>query len=320
MIPDQNKRCKHCGAFLDENTQFCEDCGQPVAEPTVSQSQPSPLQVIPQPLVNPQYAPPPPLPQTNYSTEPAPKKNSNTCLTVGLGLLFGGLCLSVLAVGGYFIYNRFASPTQVAMPPATGQSPSSTPTEPPQPAGSTLLLDIDFAQPPASIKDKWIAEKTYIQSEFSGAEFHWRMQGDGSEYNHFVWLPDKNYADFTLESQARFVEGPQAWTYGLIFRFKDENNFYLFLVGYNGDYVIDKKVDGEWHRLQDWTISPALHASQANRLRVTCQGNQISVFANDILLTTVIDDSFDTGSVGLYIQGRTGIHVAYQYLKVWSAP
>lgn len=146
------------------------------------------------------------------------------------------------------------------------------------------------------------------------------MQGDGAEYNHFVWLPDQSYADFTLESQARFVEGPQAWTYGLIFRFKDENNFYLFLVGYNGDYVVDKRVDGEWQRLQDWTISPALHASQANRLRVTCQGNQISVFANDTLLTTVIDDSFDTGSVGLYIQGRTGIHVAYQYLKVWSAP
>ncbi len=118
-MPDPNKRCKQCGAFLDVEAQFCEDCGQPVAEAIISQPQPPPFQAVPLPLVNPQYAPPPPLPQTNYSTEPAPKKSRNTCLIVGLVVLFGGLCLSVLAVGGYFIYKKINSPASVSITPTT---------------------------------------------------------------------------------------------------------------------------------------------------------------------------------------------------------
>lgn len=151
MSLNENKRCKQCGAILDEKAQFCEDCGHPVAEPKISQSQPSPFQGVPQPPTRSHNASIPSLPQPNIppvpapvsapppisfdtarphpasSAPPAPKKRGITCLTVGLVLLFGGLCLIVLAVGAYFIYSRFDSPTPITTPPATEQSPTSMP-------------------------------------------------------------------------------------------------------------------------------------------------------------------------------------------------
>lgn len=198
---------------------------------------------------------------------------------------------------------------------------TSIPTPTPAPAGLTLPLQIDFAHPSDPIRDQWNFENDRIKSEFSAGELHWYQKvKDG---NYLVWLPpgkSPEYTDFTLETQARFVEGPWAWTYGLIFRVQDEKNFYLFLVGYNGDYIVDKIVKGEWHRLHDWTKSPALDVSQANRLKVICQGDQISVFANDTLLTTVKDNSFNSGSVGIYFQGKLGIHVAFQYIEIGAVP
>jgi serine/threonine protein kinase len=72
---------------------------------------------------------------------PAPQKSRNIVLIIGLGLLFGVLCMSVLAGGGYFIYKQFASPTQVAMPSATGQSPTST----------LITTPLATGQPPTSM-------------------------------------------------------------------------------------------------------------------------------------------------------------------------
>jgi len=81
-----------------------------------------------------QYPPPPP-PQA-YPPPPPPKKSPNTCLIVGISLLIGVLCLGVVGVGGYFLYQRAGSSVAINLPSFTN------PTRPPSAAPTAAAPDV----------------------------------------------------------------------------------------------------------------------------------------------------------------------------------
>lgn len=93
--------------------------------------------------------------------------------------------------------------------------------------------------------------------------------------------------------------------WGLIFRMKDNANFYMFGVSCDGKYRLLKRVDGAWETLIDFTDSDAIaDLGQRNVLGVRAVGNQISLYANDQFLITVADGTFAEGVIGMYVGSR----------------
>lgn len=107
--------------------------------------------------------------------------------------------------------------------------------------------------------------------------------------------------NFTLQVQARQTAGDPANEVGVLFRYVDNSNFYSLDITGEGKFALFKLENQEWSTLVNWSESPYLNPlGEMNLLQVTCQGNQITVYANDHELASITDDTFARGDVGLF--------------------
>ncbi len=130
--------------------------------------------------------------------------------------------------------------------------------------------------------------------------------------------------DYYLEAIALPGECSGLDRYGLFSRAPDPNQGYLFGFSCDGKYSL-RKWDGEqFTTLVDWTPSSAIlpGPDQTNRLGFKAQGDQISLFANGILLTEIVDDSYDHGAFGLFVGAVTtpGFTVSFSEVAYWELP
>ncbi len=127
--------------------------------------------------------------------------------------------------------------------------------------------------------------------------------------NYYLWSnPDKLKSlprDVRIEVDAAKTDGPDANDIGLICRYQDEQNFYFFTVGSDGYFGIHKIKDGDETLIGSEKLQfddQKIHiGSAANHLRVDCNGNKLSLYANDSLLAQVEDGDFAEGTVGLLV-------------------
>ena len=86
------------------------------------------------------------------------------------------------------------------------------------------------------------------------------------------------FDDFILNVDARLVSGLNSNYYGLIFRHKDDDNFYRFLVRGDGYYFIGKRLNGELTQVQGWTSASSIkEGTGSNHLMVFCNSSQIKL-------------------------------------------
>ncbi len=130
--------------------------------------------------------------------------------------------------------------------------------------------------------------------------------------------------DFYVEVDATKEAGPADGMLGIIFRYKDIDNFYAFLVSADGWYVLLKYVDGEVSRPIDWSESAALETGEgaANKLGVLADGGEIAIYANDEELDRVQDRSFAEGQVALLVgTNKDGnLEVSFDNFGLWKKP
>lgn len=124
-----------------------------------------------------------------------------------------------------------------------------------------------------------------------------------------VWdLAGYVFDDFTLQVDAKQTAGDEGNSYGVVFRYVDEDNFYSFDVIGDGYFSLSKQEGGEWFILVDWQESVYINLiGEPNCLKVTCQGDQITLYINDRLLVSVTDDAFDRGDIGLHASAFTDV-------------
>jgi len=118
------------------------------------------------------------------------------------------------------------------------------------------------------------------------------------------------YGDIALQVESSTPPAQQATVAsGLIFRYQDSDNFYLFNVANNGLYSLERVQNGEWGTFIGWTPSHAIRTSSApspaspvtNTLRLETSGPYITMKVNGILLETTMDNSVTSGQAGLAI-------------------
>jgi hypothetical protein len=123
--------------------------------------------------------------------------------------------------------------------------------------------------------------------------------------------------DFTLEGEAVPLSGPEFNGYGLAYRAQDEARYYAFAIGSDGYYAVLRVTGGEETVLVDWQQFPHVRrGGQANRLRVTCGGPTCRFYVNDEYATTVEDDAWLAGDVGLWVRSFEDETVAVQFLNL----
>jgi hypothetical protein len=196
-----------------------------------------------------------------------------------------------------------AIPTATLGPGTIPAQPTDTPTE------AMVLLEDDFSDPQSG----W--------DRRSDADAEWDYR-DG-EYRIAVSTPDlavwsnmsepHDWADLAVTVDARRVEGPLDNQYGMIVRYQDQSNFYLFSISSDGMFTVQMLRDDEWIDLVTWTASEAVRQGEAtNTLRVECDGTHMRFFVNDKLLTEGEDDTFPSGGVGLmagsFEEGNMVVH------------
>lgn len=118
-----------------------------------------------------------------------------------------------------------------------------------------------------------------------------------------LWThPGKDFATVHEEVTIMPVAGPQANRMGLICRLKDDKNFYFFAISADGYYGIGKMKNGQSSLLTGNEMQPhyaILTGSQTNRIRADCIGNLLILYVNDIMVTSVKDNDFSSGDVGI---------------------
>jgi len=206
------------------------------------------------------------------------------------------------------------APTPIPAPPPL---PSPTPPTPPAPAPSPkLIYEDDFSNPTSG----WIRESTEeYDFNYEDGEYHILVK----TYDWASWVRNRDagrVTDFTLEIDARLVSGPTQSLYGVVFRFQNHDNFYRFLVSGDGYYLVGTMLNGKWIELQSKTKSAYIkEGNSTNHLEVVCEGSQIKVYANGHHFTTVTDDSFADGYVGMIVDTpEPDSHVAFDNIRVYS--
>lgn len=118
--------------------------------------------------------------------------------------------------------------------------------------------------------------------------------------NLIVWQKIKGDYGNAAISLDTTINGPSESAAGLLFRYQDDKNFYLFTVTGDGRYGLDMYKDDKLTTLIDWTELSAINAAgELNSLRVETVGDKIRLYANDKLLDEISDDTFKRGKTAI---------------------
>jgi hypothetical protein len=121
--------------------------------------------------------------------------------------------------------------------------------------------------------------------------------------NTDAWAnPGLDFSDTVIEVEATKVGGPDDNDFGVICRYEDIDNFYFFIISSDGFYATGKVMDGVQELMGTSSMEPddAIKTGNVtNNIQVDCIGSTLTLYANGKHLTTVEDDTFASGDVGL---------------------
>jgi hypothetical protein len=138
-----------------------------------------------------------------------------------------------------------------------------------------------------------------------------------------TWSNDEgvpSFDDFRYDVDATQVSGPDDNAYGVIFRYADDRNFYLFAISGDGHASFRKLVDLAWTTIVPWTEFPGIVTAGAatNHITVVAVGSQFSFYVNNEKLFEASDSSFSAGGPGVFAGSfsEPNVHVAFDNLVI----
>ena len=121
--------------------------------------------------------------------------------------------------------------------------------------------------------------------------------------NTDVWAnPGLNFTDMSIEVEATKVGGPDDNDFGVICRYEDVENFYMFIISSDGYFGILRVTGGEQELLgeSEMVYSDKIKTGNAtNTLMADCVGTTLTLYVNGTPLISVEDSSLTSGDVGL---------------------
>jgi len=123
-------------------------------------------------------------------------------------------------------------------------------------------------------------------------------------------------------------EGQRESATGIVFRYRNEDQYYVFAINGNGQVSLWIRADGAWTELrgleQEWTTAEAAKpAGELNRLRLVDNRRSLQGYVNDVLVIDVnVEPRWESGAIGIYLattQSRVPNPFAEVRVKRFSA-
>lgn len=162
----------------------------------------------------------------------------------------------------------------------------------------------------------------YFQDDFSDPSGGWDRVNDadgvtdyaGGTYRLFAAVPDyylwanpgRQFArDVRIEVDAIKTAGPNDGVFGIICRYQNAENFYIFMISGDGQAGIAKVESGlGLVMLSGVSLQPndRIQTGLAtNHLQADCLGSTLSLLVNGAQAASATDDSFSGGDAGLWL-------------------
>ncbi|MDR4509531.1 MAG: hypothetical protein MRJ65_15105 [Candidatus Brocadiaceae bacterium] len=127
-----------------------------------------------------------------------------------------------------------------------------------------------------------------------------QVKHDKTDYRFpLLILDDVDYKDATAWVWFRAIDGQVDQSGGLVFRYKDENNYYVLRANALENNVrLYKVVNGK--RIQIGSKNTPVTANEWHLLKVLYDGNRLACFYENTKIMEIMDDTFDSGSIGLW--------------------
>ena len=161
--------------------------------------------------------------------------------------------------------------------------------------------------------------KVLFDDDFSNSNTGWDIYEDadmmtGYENDMFVVLnnvpqyytyayANKNLTDTSIVVESTLLSGPMDVESGLICRSNYEN-FYYAIVSIDGYYGIAKAAGEDFDYIQMdamYQNSSINLGNETNTIRFDCIGNELTLYVNGELLTSVTDDTLTSGDIGFVV-------------------
>ncbi|MCD6356644.1 MAG: trypsin-like peptidase domain-containing protein, partial [Anaerolineaceae bacterium] len=124
--------------------------------------------------------------------------------------------------------------------------------------------------------------------------------------------------DMVIKIDARVEQSSGTGDFGVICRYDNNNNLYMFEITQDAYFAIHKFIDGEWYPLIDFTYSDMLVNLEDATFEAACIGDQLTFAVNGKLLGEVTDGSIKAGDYGFFAGtfGTGGNTVSFDNLIV----
>jgi hypothetical protein len=214
----------------------------------------------------------------------------NTCF-----LLLAGLVL-LLILPACDLFKPFQSAPQDA---ATGE----------------ILFADDFSEP----------NRHWKTGDFDGALVEYRAGGlrilVNESYRDAWSVAGKRFRDVELGVESILLNGPLDNHFGLICRYQNDRNYYVFLISSDGYTAIGKMRDGAYQVLGSGNMqySEAVQQGNAvNQIWAECNGDQLTLAVNRQTVIETHDGDFVEGDVGLLAGAyeTAGVDVFFDHFAV----
>jgi hypothetical protein len=210
------------------------------------------------------------------------------------------------------------STTTTVKPTTTTTVPATTTTTVPS-SSWTLVADDDFSNTSSGWGNNPTWSNGYYYRYENGAYVVEIQPSDTS------WL-FSTYASIDITKS--WVEADLTLGYGdldcgcgLVLRYQDSNNLYLFEFDVDGNYAMYKRVLGTWTKLAGWTYSAAINTmGTSNHVEFVAVGSTLTAVVNGFTVCTVTDSSLSHGSAGFYAEalGSSPVKAIIDNLAVWK--
>ena len=111
-----------------------------------------------------------------------------------------------------------------------------------------------------------------------------------------------NVTNFDVTVSTTFTAGSPTNSFGLVFRYLYNDNFYRLDLTGDGLWGVSRRLGDQWISIIDLQASPALQAGvgKTNSVRILARGSEFTFFANDTPLGSATDNNLPVGRFGVF--------------------
>jgi hypothetical protein len=156
-----------------------------------------------------------------------------------------------------------------------------------------------------------------LNQAIAEGRYRWEAQASTASSMATAWLSDYPVSDFHLEVTCKHIRGSKAGSsWGVIFRIRDNDNYYWFRITDNQFFAMSVIKDSQWLNIVEWTKTSAIKPHGVNQVDVIGHGTHFTFLINDQVVSEVEDEHFPQGFAGVGVEAYTlGEEVTFDFLE-----